>query len=136
LTRSAKASTGIDFLIGHRVYKARLAAGITVRELADQLGVTAQQLHKYERGVNRLPASRLVEIANALGFQISFFFEGSADELKTSTLSEESLNLAFEFDRLTKSDRGKALFVAHQLLRKLHARFASQQANLTQIATK
>ena len=45
-------------------------------QLADALGITFQQIQKYEKGINRISAGRLFEIANLLGVPITFFFEG------------------------------------------------------------
>ena len=49
--------------------------GLTKRQLADLIGVTYQQAHKYERGINRVAAGRLYTIAQALGVEVSYFFE-------------------------------------------------------------
>ncbi len=50
--------------------------GLSQQQMADMIGVTYQQAHKYERGINRISAGRLFEIAQSLGVQVSFFFEG------------------------------------------------------------
>jgi transcriptional regulator with XRE-family HTH domain len=50
--------------------------GLTQHQLADLIGVTYQQAHKYERGINRVAAGRLYSIAQALGVEVSYFFEG------------------------------------------------------------
>jgi transcriptional regulator with XRE-family HTH domain len=49
--------------------------GLTQHQLADLIGVTYQQAHKYERGINRVAAGRLYSIAQALGVEVSYFFE-------------------------------------------------------------
>jgi transcriptional regulator with XRE-family HTH domain len=48
--------------------------------MAEMIGVTYQQAHKYERGINRISAGRLFEIAQVLGVPVSFFFEGLEDD--------------------------------------------------------
>jgi transcriptional regulator with XRE-family HTH domain len=53
--------------------------GMTQQQLADRVGIKFQQIQKYETGMNRVSASRLWDIAEVLGVQISFFFEGLAD---------------------------------------------------------
>ena len=50
--------------------------GLTQQQLADLIGVTYQQAHKYERGINRVSAGRLFEIARVLSVPVSYFFEG------------------------------------------------------------
>jgi transcriptional regulator with XRE-family HTH domain len=54
----------------------RIEIGMSQEALGDQLGVTFQQVQKYERGANRISASRLFFLANALGVPIGFFYEG------------------------------------------------------------
>lgn len=53
--------------------------GLSQQQMADMIGVTYQQAHKYERGINRISAGRLFEISEALGVPVGFFFEGLAD---------------------------------------------------------
>ena len=66
-----------DVEVGRRIRVRRLERQMSQTELADQLGVTFQQVQKYEKGVNRVGAARLQRIADALDVPISFFF--SAD---------------------------------------------------------
>jgi len=66
----------IDAHIGLRLRQRRLALGITQAELARAVGLTFQQIQKYESGANQLVCSRLYDLAAALGVQPSFFFEG------------------------------------------------------------
>jgi transcriptional regulator with XRE-family HTH domain len=66
----------IDRHIGNRVRLRRIAIGISQEKLGEALGLTFQQVQKYEKGVNRIGASRLVAIARVLGVGIEFFFEG------------------------------------------------------------
>jgi len=63
-------------LIGEEVYSLRLAAGLSRQQLAKVIGVTHQQLQKYEKGTNRISVGRLVLIAKALGTEVAFFYEG------------------------------------------------------------
>ena len=70
------ASSRIDAHIGSRVRSRRRTLGFTQDQLAERVGVTAQQVHKYESGANRIAASKLYEIAIVLQMPISFFFEG------------------------------------------------------------
>ena len=54
--------------------------GLTQQQLAELIGVTYQQAHKYERGVNRISAGRLYQIARVLGVGVGYFFEGVNDD--------------------------------------------------------
>jgi transcriptional regulator with XRE-family HTH domain len=54
----------------------RLMLGLTQHQMAEVIGVTYQQAHKYEKGINRVAAGRLYHIARALGVEIGYFFEG------------------------------------------------------------
>src|SRR5487761_1538615 len=66
----------IDVHIGERLRVAREAYNISQEVLANALGVTFQQVQKYEKGTNRISAGRLFEAAHALDQPIAFFFEG------------------------------------------------------------
>ncbi len=77
--------------------------GLTQQELADLIGVTYQQAHKYERGVNRISSGRLFEIARVLGVDVGYFFEGVGDE-EPAALSERQrmcLDVARNFARIS-----------------------------------
>jgi transcriptional regulator with XRE-family HTH domain len=74
-------STGtIDDHIGGRVRERRIMLGLTQQQLAEMIGVTYQQAHKYERGINRVSAGRLYEIARVLNAPITYFYEGVGEE--------------------------------------------------------
>jgi transcriptional regulator with XRE-family HTH domain len=64
----------IDISVGSRIRLRRTLMGMSQEQLGRQLGVTFQQVQKYEKGTNRVGASRLREIAQALGVSISYFF--------------------------------------------------------------
>ena len=66
----------IDRHIGVRVRERRIMLGFTQQQLADMIGVTYQQAHKYEKGINRMAAGRLYKVARMLGVEVSYFFEG------------------------------------------------------------
>ena len=67
----------IDKLVGRNIRIQRLAKGLSQTELANQLGITFQQVQKYEKGVNRIGCGRVFQIATVLSVQITDFFEGS-----------------------------------------------------------
>jgi transcriptional regulator with XRE-family HTH domain len=66
----------VDIYVGNRVRVARQARKISQEALADQLGITFQQVQKYEKGSNRISAGRLYQMTGILGVPINFFFEG------------------------------------------------------------
>ena len=66
----------VDVHVGSRLRERRIALGITQAALADKLGVTFQQLQKYERGANRLSASALWRAAEAVDVPVTYFFDG------------------------------------------------------------
>jgi transcriptional regulator with XRE-family HTH domain len=65
-----------DIHIGRRVRERRVALGLSQAELGDQLGISFQQVQKYESGANRISGSRLWDIATVLDTPVVFFFEG------------------------------------------------------------
>lgn len=70
----------IDTFVGSRVRMRRLMVGLSQEKLADGLGITFQQVQKYEKGTNRIGASRLQAIADILGVHPSFFFQREDDK--------------------------------------------------------
>ena len=66
----------VDVHVGKRIRHRRWMVGMTQQQLAERVGIKFQQIQKYETGMNRVSASRLWEIATALGVAVSFFFEG------------------------------------------------------------
>lgn len=66
----------VDVHVGKRIRHRRWIDGTTQQQLADQVGIKFQQIQKYETGMNRVSASRLWDIAHALGVEVAFFFEG------------------------------------------------------------
>ena len=78
--RTTSRTQDIDRHVGSRVRERRIMLGLTQQQLADLIGVTYQQAHKYERGINRVSAGRLFEIARALSAPISYFYEGIGQE--------------------------------------------------------
>ena len=73
---SARSPDPIDFLVGHNIRIHRCDKGLTQTDLAKRIGVTFQQVQKYEEGRNRVGGSRLFKIADALELPLNTFFEG------------------------------------------------------------
>ncbi len=69
----------VDLHIGQRVRHRRWLLGMTQQQLAQSVGIRFQQIQKYESGANRVSASRLWDLAQALDIPVSFFFEGLLD---------------------------------------------------------
>lgn len=84
---SVKRPDPVDIEVGHRIRIERLARGLSQTALANQLGVTFQQVQKYEKGVNRVGAGRLTKIAEVLGIDVGTFF-GGKDILDTEQKTE------------------------------------------------
>ena len=72
-----KAATAIDKHVGRRVRMRRMLIGMTQEKLGEALGLTFQQVQKYEKGTNRIGASRLHQIGAILGVPVEFFYEGA-----------------------------------------------------------
>ncbi len=70
----------VDAHVGKRIRHRRWMVGMTQQQLADRVGIKFQQIQKYETGMNRVSASRLWDIAEALTVQVSFFFEGLSED--------------------------------------------------------
>ncbi|SMO65821.1 helix-turn-helix domain-containing protein [Ruegeria faecimaris] len=75
----------VDVHVGKRVRHRRWLIGMTQQQLAQQVGIKFQQIQKYETGANRISASRLWDIAEALDVPVSFFFEGLEEVEKGSS---------------------------------------------------
>jgi len=97
-----KSPNQVDRHIGSRVRARRMMLGMSQEKLADALGLTFQQVQKYEKGVNRIGASRLLHIAGILDVSIEFFFEGLPG-LRAGGFSDDSL--VAEFLTRSESDR-------------------------------
>ena len=87
----------VDLHVGARIRLRRRMQGVSQEKLADALGLTFQQVQKYERGANRVSASKLYEIAAALRAPVAYFFDGLADPtgeeldgVRVAAVSEES----------------------------------------------
>ena len=74
-----EAPNPVDVHVGRRVRLRRKELGVSQAWLADRLGLTFQQVQKYERGANRISASKLYQIASVLEVPITYFFEGLDD---------------------------------------------------------
>lgn len=97
----------VDVHVGKRLRLKRTIMGLSQEAIGKAIGVTFQQIQKYERGINRMGASRLYEFAKALNVQVSYFFEGFGDELSADTAvygMAESDAPAFEHEHVSSRE--------------------------------
>jgi transcriptional regulator with XRE-family HTH domain len=109
--RSSGRTQDIDRHVGARIRERRIMLGLTQQQLADLIGVTYQQAHKYERGINRVSAGRLFEIAQVLSVPVSYFFDG-LDEQGGRAISPRErmcLELARNFAQIPNERHQEAL---------------------------
>ena len=76
MARKSEFTERIDKIIGRKIHELRISMGLSRQQLSGKIGVTHQQLQKYEKGTNRISAGRLAAIAKALNKPVSFFFDG------------------------------------------------------------
>lgn len=122
----------VDIHVGARLRLRRKAMGLSQTQLADSVGITFQQLQKYERGANRVSASKLYGMAVTLQTSVAWFFDGltldlrhaTADELTDERrtkamqhfmMSSEGLELATLFPRIPEHQRRHILALAKTL---------------------
>ncbi len=79
-------ATKPDIELGHRIRLRRVEQGISQSDLAGHLGVSFQQVQKYEKGVNRISVTRLAQIATALDVPITFFYDGDGKSREVESL--------------------------------------------------
>lgn len=110
--RQSQRASAADRHVGTRIRERRVMLGLSQQQLARMIGVTYQQAHKYERGVNRISAGRLYEIALVLGVPISWFFEGLEDGGEPQEISSRQrmcLELARNFALIDNEKHQEAL---------------------------
>lgn len=108
---SVNRATDTDRHVGGRIRECRIMLGYSQQQMADMIGVTYQQAHKYERGINRISAGRLYEIAHVLGIPIGYFFEGIGDNRGPDLTARQRmcLELARNFASITDTRHQAAL---------------------------
>lgn len=116
-----------DRHVGMRIRERRLMLGLSQQQLARLIGVTYQQAHKYERGLNRISAGRLFEIAQVLEVPISWFFEGLDEGAPSPGLTvgqRRVLELARNFSAISNERHQEAL---SEMARVLAAQAATER---------
>ena len=112
----------VDAHVGKRIRHRRWMVGMTQQQLADKVGIKFQQIQKYETGMNRVSASRLWDIADALGVQIAFFFEGLNDDQTPAAAPQgdiladkEALDLVRSYYAIPEAQRRRLFDLARVL---------------------
>lgn len=112
---AAQGPNPVDRHVGLRIRMRRKELGISQERLAESIGLTFQQVQKYERAANRVSASKLWEMSKALSTNISYFYEGLGDTIEAPganipretmqdfLLTPEGIELASIFPKITKS---------------------------------
>lgn len=120
--RASSRATETDRHVGARIRERRIMLGLSQQQMADMIGVTYQQAHKYERGINRISAGRLYEISQVLRVPVAYFFEDLQDNNNHGPLDERQrmcLELARNFAQIPNQRHQDAL---SQLARALAAK--------------
>lgn len=113
-----KRAVNVDRHVGNRLRLRRTVLGISQTTLAERVGISFQQVQKYERGVNRISASRLCQFARVLDVPVVYFFEGlngkgsrsSASDTDSRLLRRETLQLVRAYYRITDPAVRQALY--------------------------
>ena len=99
-----KTPNPVDKHVGSRVRMRRLMLSLSQEKLGDALGLTFQQIQKYEKGTNRIGASRLQQISTILQVPVAFFFEGAPSDGSPTDAFGEAPSPAYVTDFLATSD--------------------------------
>ncbi|HEY0234159.1 MAG TPA: helix-turn-helix transcriptional regulator [Afipia sp.] len=101
---SAKTPNPVDKHVGSRVRMRRIMLGMSQEKLGEALGLTFQQVQKYEKGTNRIGASRVQQIGDVLQVPVSFFFDGGPSTSISSEGFAEASSPAYVSDFLATSE--------------------------------
>ena len=118
-----KLPSGIDRVVGQRIRWRRKELKLTQEKLGELLGLTFQQVQKYEKGVNRVSAGRLFEMSTAMGVPIPYFFDGAetfldhdaayvaedGDAIHAPVMTSEILDLIAAFQKIEDQSLRKSL---------------------------
>ncbi len=108
----------VDLKVGNNILKLRQLRGITQHELADRIGLSFQQLQKYETGANRISASRMHDVAIVLQVKPGMLFEGQGGEIPDLPIFAEAKlgKLVETFARITDSEKRKTILKLMQIM--------------------
>jgi transcriptional regulator with XRE-family HTH domain len=123
------ANNPVDIYIGRRIRVRRTLLGMSQAALGNKLGLTFQQVQKYERGANRVSGSRFVQLAAALDVPVSYFFDEhdtrAAGDAEDAMQRRETLELARDYWRLSEGQR----LAVRKIIRVMNADSADAFAN-------
>jgi transcriptional regulator with XRE-family HTH domain len=127
--RPGQRANAADRHVGARIRERRVMMGLSQQQLAKLIGVTYQQAHKYERGLNRISAGRLFEIGQVLGVPVSWFFDGLTSDAagpEASPRQRMCLELARNFALIDNEKHQEAL---SQMARALAAQSQAERSD-------
>jgi transcriptional regulator with XRE-family HTH domain len=109
--KRGRSTAAVDDHVGARIRERRIMLGLTQQQLAELIGVTYQQAHKYERGINRVSAGRLFEIGRVLSVPVGYFYEGIGEEGTRQVTQRERmmLEIARNFADITNERHQEAV---------------------------
>lgn len=99
-----KAPNPIDIHVGSRIRLRRVLVGMSQEKLGEQLGITFQQVQKYEKGTNRVGSSRLYRISQILGVPVSFFFEDIPGQIAGDSGFQETQSERYVVDFISSAE--------------------------------
>ncbi|MGB4719440.1 MAG: helix-turn-helix transcriptional regulator [Planktomarina temperata] len=111
----------VDLHVGQRVRQRRWLFGMTQQQLAEKVGIKFQQIQKYETGTNRISASRLWDISEAMDVPVTFFFEGLGEidedkaQKKIILEDKEALDLVRSYYAIPEHQRKRLFDLARVL---------------------
>ena len=111
----------VDKFIGEKIFSLRLAKGLSRQQLSESIGVTHQQLQKYEKATNRISVGRLVLIAKALKENINYFYEGLDSEKVNPIITQHQrmcIEVSRNFMKIEKSEHQNAINILVKSLSK------------------
>ncbi|TCR62763.1 helix-turn-helix transcriptional regulator [Rhizobium sp. BK376] len=102
----------VDLLVGNNLKRLRHLLNLSQEQVSAGLGITFQQIQKYEKGINRISASRLYEMAKLFGVTVADFFQG-ADDFETQAaphhISAEATRVARDYDKISNTRSKQAI---------------------------
>jgi transcriptional regulator with XRE-family HTH domain len=120
-----RSATKMDKVVGRNIRTCRVARGLSQTDLANKLGITFQQIQKYEKGVNRVGSGRLFQIGSILGVPVTSFFEepsGAAPSRSSKSISLSdplSIRLVQAFGKLPDTRSRRALVTVAESMSRL-----------------
>ena len=130
-TKTKGLADDVDKHVGNRLRIRRSLLGLSQEKLAECVGVTFQQVQKYERGANRISSSRLLSFSKLLDVPLSYFFDGLEDN---DSSKSSALGFAEDkqegFDHGSKKIREKNLFTQKETIELMKAYYAVQDTKL------